>query len=57
MDGRKIYRFTVRFGEATTTDDAEGEVSATSAVRPMAAEIEAALPAFIGDIEQVPPIF
>ena len=45
MDGDKTYRFTVRWGEAPHTDDAEGEVIATSAARPAAAEIEAALPA------------
>ncbi|MSO74992.1 MAG: tRNA pseudouridine(55) synthase TruB [Alphaproteobacteria bacterium] len=57
MGGRKSYRFTVRFGEARSTDDAEGEVIATSAIRPQAAAIEAALPAFVGDILQVPPAF
>ncbi len=54
-DARKAYRFTVRWGAATTTDDAEGEVIATSALRPDRAAIEAALPAFTGDILQVPP--
>jgi len=57
MDGTKTYRFTLKFGEARTTDDAEGEVIARSEKRPSAAEIEAALPVFIGDIEQVPPQF
>ncbi len=57
MDGRKAYRFTVRFGIATETDDAEGGVSATSDVRPSAAEIEAVLPRFVGRISQVPPRF
>jgi tRNA pseudouridine55 synthase len=57
MDGRKRYRFTARWGEARTTDDAEGEVVATSAVRPAAAAIEAALPGFIGVTLQVPPQF
>jgi tRNA pseudouridine55 synthase len=55
QDGSKCYRFAVRFGVATTTDDAEGTAIATSAVRPTDAEIEAALPAFRGDIMQVPP--
>lgn len=54
-DARKSYRFTVRWGAATTTDDAEGEAIATSAFRPTRAEIEAALPDFTGDILQVPP--
>ncbi|MBM3566275.1 MAG: tRNA pseudouridine(55) synthase TruB [Alphaproteobacteria bacterium] len=57
MDGLKLYRFTVRWGEARATDDAEGEVTATSPHRPTRAEIEAALPAFLGEIEQIPPIF
>jgi tRNA pseudouridine55 synthase len=57
MDGAKTYRFQVRWGEATTTDDKEGEVSETSPVRPTAAAIEAALPAFTGAIEQVPPAY
>ncbi|PRY20747.1 tRNA pseudouridine synthase B [Aliiruegeria haliotis] len=51
----KAYRFTVRFGQATNTDDAEGEVIATSDARPSDAEIASALPAFVGDIQQVPP--
>jgi tRNA pseudouridine55 synthase len=57
MDGRKHYRFTARLGESRTTDDAEGEVVATSDRRPATAEIEAALGSFVGQIEQVPPSF
>lgn len=57
MDGRKIYRFTVRWGEQRNTDDAEGQVIATSALRPQRAEIEAVTGRFRGDIEQVPPTF
>ena len=57
MDGRKTYRFTLKFGEARSTDDAEGEVTQTSDKRPTDDEIRAALPAFIGAIEQVPPAF
>ncbi len=57
MDGRKTYRFTIRWGETRNTDDAEGEVTGTSDVRPTEAEINAALPAFIGVITQVPPAF
>ena len=57
MDRAKSYRFTVRWGEARSTDDEEGEVTATSPVRPSAPEIEAALPDFLGEIEQMPPIF
>ncbi len=57
MDGTKLYRFTLRFGEARDTDDADGQVIATSAVRPDDATIRAALPAFRGAIMQVPPVF
>jgi tRNA pseudouridine55 synthase len=55
MDGRKVYRFTVRFGEERDTDDAEGKVAATSDVRPERAVIEAELPRFRGTISQAPP--
>ncbi len=57
MDGAKTYRWQVTWGQARSSDDAEGEIIATSDVRPTVAEIEAALPAFIGEIEQVPPIY
>jgi tRNA pseudouridine55 synthase len=57
MNTDKTYRFTVRWGEATETDDAEGAVIATSAARPSRAAIEAALPAFRGLILQVPPAY
>lgn len=57
MDAKKRYRFTAKWGEATTTDDQEGEVIARSDKRPSRAEIEAALPQFTGMIEQVPPQF
>jgi tRNA pseudouridine55 synthase len=57
MDGTKIYRFTLRFGEARDTDDAEGTVVATSHVRPSDDAILAALPALTGAIMQVPPAF
>ena len=56
-DALKCYRFMVTLGAATNTDDAEGTVIATSATRPIDAEIEAALAAFRGDIQQVPPQF
>ncbi len=54
-DSLKAYRFTVRLGQATNTDDGEGEVVSESEKRPSAAEITAALPAFTSDIMQVPP--
>ncbi|MCE1235276.1 MAG: tRNA pseudouridine(55) synthase TruB [Hyphomicrobiales bacterium] len=57
MDGAKVYRFTVRWGAQTSTDDTEGEVIARSDARPSKAEIEAILPEFIGEIMQVPPKF
>ncbi|MBX2833529.1 MAG: tRNA pseudouridine(55) synthase TruB [Micavibrio sp.] len=57
QDGMKTYSFTVRWGEQRSTDDSEGEVIASSDVRPALADIEAALPQYIGEIEQVPPKF
>ncbi len=53
----KTYRFTVRWGMATDTDDAEGETVTTSDARPGDAEIATALPAFTGAIMQRPPAF
>jgi tRNA pseudouridine55 synthase len=55
VEGFKEYRFTIRFGAETDTDDAEGKVVARSEKRPTRAEIEAVLPDFIGEIDQVPP--
>jgi tRNA pseudouridine55 synthase len=57
QDGRKVYRFTVKWGEETDTDDAEGKIVATSDERPARAAIEAALPEFTGEIMQRPPAF
>jgi tRNA pseudouridine55 synthase len=57
MDGRKEYRFTLRFGQARSTEDAEGEVTATSDLRPTDEAIRGALAAFVGEVEQVPPAF
>lgn len=56
-DAVKCYRFRVTLGAATTTDDAEGTVIETCEMRPTDAEIAAALGAFRGEIEQVPPQF
>lgn len=56
-DALKCYRFMVRLGQATTTDDAEGAIINTNDQRPDDAAIEAALDAFRGEIEQVPPQF
>ncbi len=55
MAGDKAYRFTLRWGQATATDDTEGEVIAVSERRPAEAEIRAVLPRFQGVIDQVPP--
>ena len=57
QDGTKIYRFTIGWGKATSTDDTEGEVIATSDVRPEQGALEAVLPRFIGTILQRPPAF
>ena len=56
-DALKAYAFTVRLGQATNTDDAEGEVIAESDARPTDEEIAAALPPFVGEVMQVPPKF
>lgn len=56
-DALKAYRFTVRFGQSTNTDDGEGEVIAQSDARPTDDEITEGLSRFIGEIEQVPPQF
>jgi tRNA pseudouridine55 synthase len=57
MDGRKVYRFTVRWGEATASDDTEGEVIARSDARPSREDILDILQEFTGTILQVPPKF
>ena len=55
VEGSKEYRFTVRFGVETDTDDSEGKAVATSEHRPARAEIEAKLAEFTGEIDQTPP--
>ena len=57
QDGVKSYRFCVRWGEETATDDAEGEIFARSDKRPTPGEIASLLPKFVGLIEQIPPRF
>ncbi len=57
QDGTKLYRFTLRLGDARDTDDADGQTVARSDARPTDAQLNAALPAFIGDIMQVPPAY
>ena len=56
-DALKCYRFRVRFGQATNTDDAEGFVTSQSELRPTDTQIEGALAGFRGNIMQVPPQF
>ncbi len=57
VDGEKAYRFIVRWGAETTTDDTEGPAVKISEKRPTLADVEALLPRFIGEIMQVPPAF
>ncbi len=57
QDDIKTYSFTAVWGQQRDTDDAEGDVIATSDYRPVKEEIQAALPQFIGEIEQTPPKF
>ncbi|NWG53990.1 MAG: tRNA pseudouridine(55) synthase TruB [Hydrogenophilaceae bacterium] len=57
MEADKAYRFTIRWGVSTATQDREGAIIAESDARPSEAAIRAALPAFVGEIEQVPPAF
>jgi tRNA pseudouridine55 synthase len=59
LDARKTYRVTAKLGQATTTGDAEGEVTAdlSHEPKPDAGRIAAALTAFRGEIDQVPPMF
>jgi tRNA pseudouridine55 synthase len=57
QDGEKAYRFTVRWGAETDTDDSDGRITRESEARPERGAIEALLPRFIGDILQTPPQF
>ncbi len=57
VDGEKAYRFTVRWGVETDTDDSEGKAVKTSDARPARGQIEALLPRFTGEIMQAPPAF
>ncbi|TWD55837.1 tRNA pseudouridine synthase B [Agrobacterium vitis] len=57
MDGRKIYEFTVTWGEERSTDDLEGEATQTSDLRPSEEDIKALLPNYTGVINQIPPQF
>jgi tRNA pseudouridine55 synthase len=57
MDADKAYRFTIAWGRTTATFDREGETLAESDVRPSAIEVEALLPRFVGEIQQIPPAY
>jgi tRNA pseudouridine55 synthase len=57
MDADKAYRFTIEWGRTTATYDREGATLAESDVRPTVAQVEAALPRFVGEILQAPPAF
>jgi tRNA pseudouridine55 synthase len=57
QDGEKAYRFAVRWGAETDTDDADGRVVNESPLRPREADILALLPQFTGTIQQKPPAF
>ena len=57
MDAKKTYEFSITFGERRSTDDAEGEVVASSDKRPELDEIRSVLGEFTGEISQMPPIF
>lgn len=57
MEARKVYRFEIEWGASTDSVDREGAVVARSDVRPTVEQVKAALPAFVGEIEQVPPAF
>ena len=57
VDADKSYRFTIAWGRTTATYDREGETLAQSDVRPTLAQVQAVLPRFLGEIDQVPPAF
>ncbi len=57
MNGTKLYRFTLKFGEARDTDDGDGQITEISDIRPDDTTIQAALSQFRGAILQVPPVF
>ena len=57
MEAEKIYRFTIHWGVSTDSVDREGDIIARSDVRPSLEAVKAALPAFVGEIDQVPPAF
>lgn len=57
MDGAKVYRFTVTWGEERSTDDLEGVATKTSDLRPSDEQVRALMPKYTGVIMQAPPQF
>ena len=57
MEAQKVYRFTINWGVSTDSVDREGEIIGRSDVRPSVEAVKAALPAFVGEIDQTPPRF
>ncbi|WP_284877113.1 tRNA pseudouridine(55) synthase TruB [Brevundimonas sp. MEB006b] len=57
MEAQKVYRFTINWGVSTDSVDREGEIIGRSDVRPTVDQVRAALPAFVGEIDQTPPRF
>jgi len=57
MEAQKVYRFTINWGISTDSLDREGEITGRSDVRPDVEAVRAALGAFTGEIDQVPPQF
>ncbi len=57
MDDKKTYEFSIRFGSETSTDDAEGEIIKTVNHIPTKEDILSVIPSFLGEIEQVPPMY
>ena len=59
LEARKTYRVTARLGSATTTGDAEGETieERSGAAPPEADVVAAAVSRFVGEIEQIPPMY
>ena len=56
-EAQKVYRFTINWGVSTDSVDREGEIIGRSDVRPTVDQVKAALPAFVGEIDQTPPRF
>ena len=57
MEAQKVYRFTINWGISTDSLDREGEITGRSDVRPDVGAVRAARPAFVGEIDQIPPQF